>query len=150
MFDSVRFDQNQNSGYYYIDSEEGIWNSGRNGLAQPRPPSPEQGRYFPAPPVDTLQDFRSECVIELMDAGIDCEVHHHEVATAGQGEIGMRFNTLTKMADQVMMYKYILKNTAREFGKTLTFMPKPLFGDNGTGMHVHQSLAQGWEERLLR
>ncbi len=143
VFDSVSFDQTQNSGYYYIDSEEGIWNSGRNGSPNlGHRPRNKEG-YFPAPPVDTLQDFRSECVIRLMDAGIDCEVHHHEVATAGQGEIGMLFNTLTKKADEVMIYKYILKNTAREFGKTLTFMPKPLFGDNGTGMHVHQSLAKG-------
>ncbi len=143
VFDSVSFDQNQNSGYYYIDSEEGIWNSGRNGSPNlGHRPRNKEG-YFPVPPVDTLQDFRSECVMRLMDAGIDCEVHHHEVATAGQGEIGMVFNTLTTKADQVMLYKYILKNTAREFGKTITFMPKPLFGDNGTGMHVHQSLAKG-------
>jgi glutamine synthetase len=143
VFDSVSFDQNQNSGYYYIDSEEGIWNSGRNGSPNlAHRPRNKEG-YFPAPPVDTLQDFRSECVLRLMDVGIDCEVHHHEVATAGQGEIGMLFNSLTKKADEVMIFKYILKNTAREFGKTLTFMPKPLFGDNGTGMHVHQSLAKG-------
>jgi glutamine synthetase len=144
VFDSVRFDQNQHYGYYYLDSDEGIWNSGRtsdngSGANLGHRPRNKEG-YFPCPPVDTLQDFRSECVMKLMDAGIDCEVHHHEVATAGQGEIGMRFQTLTKMADQVMMYKYILKNVAREQGKTITFMPKPLFGDNGTGMHVHQSL----------
>ncbi|MCE5296437.1 MAG: type I glutamate--ammonia ligase [Euryarchaeota archaeon] len=139
VFDSVSFDQNQNSGYYYIDSEEGIWNSGRNGTPNlGHRPRNKEG-YFPVPPVDTLQDFRSECVIRLEQSGIECEVHHHEVATAGQCEIGMKFANLTKKADEVMMYKYILKNTAREFGKTLTFMPKPLFGDNGTGMHVHQS-----------
>ncbi|MDD1770010.1 MAG: type I glutamate--ammonia ligase, partial [Methanomassiliicoccales archaeon] len=144
VFDSVRFDQNQHYGYYYVDSEEGIWNSGRSsdngsGANLGHRPRNKEG-YFPAPPVDTLQDFRSECVMRLMEAGIDCEVHHHEVATAGQGEIGMKFQTLTKMADEVMLYKYILKNVAKEQGKTVTFMPKPLFGDNGTGMHVHQSL----------
>ncbi len=144
VFDSVRYDQSQHFGYYYIDSEEGIWNSGRpsdngSGANLGHRPRNKEG-YFPAPPVDTLQDFRSECVMRLMDAGIDCEVHHHEVATAGQGEIGMKFQTLTKMADEVMLYKYILKNVAKEQGKTVTFMPKPLFGDNGTGMHVHQSL----------
>lgn len=142
VFDSVSFDQNQNSGYYYIDSDEGIWNSGANGKPNlAHRPRNKEG-YFPVPPVDTLQDFRSECVMKLMDSGIDCEVHHHEVATAGQCEIGMRFQTITKMADNVMMYKYILKNTAKEHGKTLTFMPKPLFNDNGTGMHVHQSLGK--------
>jgi glutamine synthetase len=141
VFDSVRFDQNQHYGYYYIDSEEGIWNSGNNdGPNLGHRPRNKEG-YFPAAPIDTLQDFRSEVVLKLMECGIDCEVHHHEVATAGQGEIGMRFQTLTMMADQVMMYKYILKNTAKKHGKTVTFMPKPLFGDNGTGMHVHQSLA---------
>lgn len=142
VFDSISFDQNQNSGYYYIDSEEGIWNSGRNGTPNlGHRPRNKEG-YFPVPPVDTLQDFRSECVMRLENAGIECEVHHHEVATAGQCEIGMKYATLTKKADEVMLYKYILKNTAHEFGKTLTFMPKPLFGDNGTGMHVHQSLGK--------
>jgi len=145
VFDSVSFDQNQHSGYYYIDSDEGIWNSGANGKPNlAHRPRNKEG-YFPVPPVDTLQDFRSECVIKLMESGIDCEVHHHEVATAGQCEIGMRFQTITKMADSTMMYKYILKNTAKEHGKTLTFMPKPLFNDNGTGMHVHQSLAKNGE-----
>jgi glutamine synthetase len=144
VFDSVRFDQNQHYGYYYVDSEEGIWNSGRpsdngQGANLGHRPRNKEG-YFPAPPVDTLQDWRSEVVMRLMESGIDCEVHHHEVATAGQGEIGMKFQTLTKMADEVMLYKYILKNVAKEHGKTVTFMPKPLFGDNGTGMHVHQSL----------
>ena len=146
VFDSVRFDQNQHSGYYYIDSDEGIWNSGNNinGTNHGHRPRNKEG-YFPVPPTDSLQDFRSQCVLNLMNAGIECEVHHHEVATAGQGEIGMRFQTLTKMGDQVMMYKYILKNTAKEMGKTITFMPKPLFGDNGTGMHVHQSMSKNGE-----
>jgi len=143
VFDSVRFDQNSNSGFYYIDSDEGIWNSGNNvnGQNHGHRPRHKEG-YFPVPPTDSLQDFRSRCVMELKKAGIECEVHHHEVATAGQCEIGMRFQSLSRMADQTMMYKYILKNTARAAGKTLTFMPKPLFGDNGTGMHVHQSLSK--------
>ena len=143
IFDEARFDQNEHSGYYFLDSDEGIWNSGRS---NDRPnlghrPRYKQG-YFPVPPVDTLQDLRSEAVLKMMETGIDIEVHHHEVATAGQGEIDMRFRSLTLMADQVMIHKYILKNVARSHGKTATFMPKPLFGDNGSGMHVHQSL---WE-----
>lgn len=96
--------------------------------------------YFPAPPMDSLQDLRSEAVLRMMQTGIDIEVHHHEVATAGQGEIDMRFQSMVKMADQVILYKYILKNVALKHHKTVTFMPKPLFGDNGSGMHVHISL----------
>jgi glutamine synthetase len=143
VFDDVRFDQNEHSGYYFIDSEEGIWNSGRgDGPNLAHRPKYKQG-YFPTPPTDALQDFRSECVLQLIDSGIDIEVHHHEVATAGQGEIDMRFKTLTRMADQVMMHKYIVKNVARAHGKVATFMPKPLFADNGSGMHVHQSLWKG-------
>lgn len=146
VFDSVRFDQNSNSGFYYIDSDEGIWNSGNhvNGVNHGHRPRHKEG-YFPVPPTDSLQDFRSRAMIELMKAGIECEVHHHEVATAGQCEIGMRFQNLSRMADQVMMYKYVLKNLARASGKTLTFMPKPMFGDNGSGMHVHQSLSKNGE-----
>ena len=146
VFDSVRFEQNQHCGFYYIDSDEGIWNSGNNidGKNHGHRPRNKEG-YFPVPPTDSLQDFRSQCVLNLIEAGIECEVHHHEVATAGQGEIGMRYQTLTKMADQVMLYKYVLKNTAAQAGKTVTFMPKPLFGDNGTGMHVHQSLSKKGE-----
>ena len=141
IFDNVRFDQNEHSGYYFIDSEEGIWNSGRDdgkpNLAYR--PRYKQG-YFPAPPMDTLQDIRSEMALKMMECGIDIEVHHHEVATAGQGEFDMRFCSLTRMADQVMLQKYIIKNVARSHGKVATFMPKPLFEDNGSGMHVHQSL----------
>ena len=144
IFDDVRFDQNHNSGYYFIDSEEGIWNSGRNSGSPNLGHRPRyKGGYFPVPPVDTLQDIRSECVLKMMEIGIDVEVHHHEVATAGQGEISMRFRSLTRMADQVMLHKYIVKNVAYAHGKTATFMPKPLFDDNGTGMHTHQSL---WKE----
>jgi glutamine synthetase len=139
VFDSVRFDQNQHSGYYYVDSEEGIWNSGKDGQNLGYKPRYKEG-YFPVPPTDSLQDFRSEAVLKMLQAGIEVEVHHHEVATAGQGEIDMKYAPLTRMADQLMLYKYVLKNVAREHGKTVTFMPKPLFQDNGSGMHVHQSL----------
>ncbi|MBI2918861.1 MAG: type I glutamate--ammonia ligase [Chloroflexi bacterium] len=140
VFDSVRFDQNTFSGYYFVDSAEGSWNSGNgDGHNLGYKPRPKEG-YFPVPPTDSLQDFRSQVIMRMIQAGINVEVHHHEVATAGQGEIDMRFDSLTRMADNALLYKYILKNTAIEQGKTVTFMPKPLFGDNGTGMHVHQSL----------
>ena len=144
IFDSARFDQDARSGYYYVDSDEGIWNSGAettltgelNWAYRPRY---KQG-YFPSPPMDTLTDLRSEAVLNMQDFGVRVEAHHHEVGTAGQGEIDMRYDSLTRMADNVMIYKYILKNVARENGKVATFMPKPLFGDNGTGMHTHQSI----------
>ena len=139
VFDSVRFDQNQYSGYYFIDSEEGIWNSGKEGANLGHRPRWKEG-YFPVAPADQLQDFRSDVILRLIAAGVPVEVHHHEVATAGQCEIDMRFGTLVDMADHLLMYKYVIKNVAREYGKTATFMPKPLFGDNGSGMHVHQSL----------
>ena len=141
IFDDVRYEQNEHSGYYFVDSEEGIWNSGLEG-AEPNlghRPRYKQG-YFPVPPVDSLQDIRSEMVLKMIEYGIDVEVHHHEVGTAGQGEIDMRYRALTKMADQVMLQKYIVKNVAHANGKTATFMPKPLFGDNGSGMHTHQSI----------
>ncbi|HLH73349.1 MAG TPA: type I glutamate--ammonia ligase, partial [Chloroflexota bacterium] len=120
---------------------EGIWNSGANG-SKPNlgyRPRYKEG-YFPVPPLDRLQDLRSEMVLKMIEAGIDVEVHHHEVATAGQAEIDMRFQPLTKMGDQLLLYKYIIKNVAIANGMTATFMPKPLFQDNGSGMHVHQSL----------
>ena len=141
IFNSVRFDQNAHEGYYHIDAEEGIWNSGNNGGSPnlAHRPRHKEG-YFPVPPVDKLQDLRSRIMLALERAGIDVEVHHHEVGTAGQTEIDMRFGTLLRMADQVMMYKYIVKNVCAAHGHTATFMPKPLFGDNGSGMHVHQSL----------
>ena len=144
IFNSVRFDQNAHEGYYHVDSEEGIWNSGTNG-GQPNMghrPRHKEG-YFPVPPIDKLQDLRSKIVLALESAGVDVEVHHHEVGTAGQTEIDMRFNTLVRMADQTMLYKYIVKNVCDQHGYTATFMPKPLFGDNGSGMHVHQSLWKG-------
>ncbi len=140
VFDNVRFGQSINTGFYEVDSEEGIWNSGRNDRQNLgyRPRSKEG--YFPVAPIDSLQDLRSEMVLTMKKVGIDVEVHHHEVATAGQTEIDMRFNTLTRMADNLMTYKYVTKNVATKHGKSVTFMPKPLFGDNGSGMHVHQSL----------
>jgi len=140
VFDDVRFDQTESSGYYYVDSIEGEWNSGRE--ENPNlgyKPRFKEG-YFPVPPHDSLQDLRSEMVLTMESLGITVEVHHHEVATAGQCEIDMRYDTLLAMADKVMWYKYIVKNVARRAGKVATFMPKPLFGDNGSGMHVHQSL----------
>lgn len=147
VFDAIRFDQNANSGYYYIDSVEGQWNTGQERLTNGQVNLGYQPRfkegYFPVPPTDTLQDVRSEMVLELEKLGIVIEAQHHEVATAGQGEIDMRFDTLTTMADKLMWFKYVLKNVARRHGKTVTFMPKPLFGDNGSGMHCHQSIWKG-------
>ncbi|MDI3279873.1 MAG: type I glutamate--ammonia ligase [Bacillota bacterium] len=143
ILDHVRFDQNQHYGYYFLDSEEGIWNSGKDepGNHGYRPRNKEG--YFPVPPVDAMSNLRTAMVLTMMEAGIAVECQHHEVATAGQAEIDMKFTTLTRMADQVMLYKYIVKNTARKYGKTATFMPKPLFQDNGSGMHTHQSLWKG-------
>jgi glutamine synthetase len=140
IFNSIRFDQNAFSGYYFVDSEEGVWNSGADsGPNLANRPRFKEG-YFPVPPTDKLQDLRSEIMLKLIEAGIDVEVQHHEVGTAGQAEIDMRFQTLTKMADQMMSYKYIIKNVCQQHGYVATFMPKPLFQDNGSGMHVHQSL----------
>jgi len=140
ILNSVRFDQNAHEAYYHIDSEEGIWNSGTNsGPNLGHRPRHKEG-YFPVPPVDRLQDLRSRIMLALMASGIEVEVQHHEVGTAGQAEIDMRFATLTRMADQIMMYKYIVKNVCHQHGYTATFMPKPMFGDNGSGMHVHMSL----------
>lgn len=143
VFDDVRYEQTANTSFYSVDSNEAAWNTGRD----ERPnlgykPRHKEG-YFPVPPSDSLQEFRSELVLKMQEAGVDVEVHHHEVATAGQCEIDMRFKTLTKMADQMQMYKYLIKMLARAHFKTATFMPKPLFGDNGSGMHCHQSLWKG-------
>ena len=147
VFDSARFDQNSHSGYYYIDSDEGTWNSGAERSLDGGPnlaykPRYKEG-YFPAAPTDTLQDLRSECVQKMEHFGIIVEKHHHEVATAGQAEIDMRYDTLLKTAENVMIQKYVVKNVARSHGKVATFMPKPIFGDNGSGMHTHQSLWRG-------
>lgn len=142
ILDSVRFDQSYNFGYYYLDSEEGFWNSGKDNNGQPNlghKPRYKEG-YFPTAPLDSLQDIRSEMALTLEKVGVRVEVHHHEVATAGQTEIDMRRDTLTRMADHLLTYKYVTKNVAHKHGKTVTFMPKPIFNDNGSGMHVHQSL----------
>jgi glutamine synthetase len=149
IFDSIRFDAAAQFAYHFVDSGEGIWNSGADtdGPNLGHRPRWKEG-YFPVPPTDTLQDLRSEIVLKMIAAGIEVEVHHHEVATGGQNEIDMRFGPLTQMADHLMLYKYIIKNIARAHGKTATFMPKPLFGDNGSGMHCHQSLWKG-EENLF-
>ncbi len=141
VFDNVRFEQTQYSAMYSVDSEEGIWNSSKNGGTPNLGHRPRwKEGYFPVAPADRLQDFRSDVVLKLIEAGVPVEVHHHEVATAGQCEIDIRFSPLVDMADALMVYKYVIKNTALAYGKTATFMPKPLWGDNGSGMHVHQSL----------
>ena len=140
VLDDIRFDQSYNYGYYYVDSKEGFWNSGKE--ENPNlgyKPRYKEG-YFPVPPMDSLQDIRSEMVLLLEEVGVQVEVHHHEVGTAGQCEIDMRFDTLTSMADKFLKYKYIIKNVGRRHGKTVTLMPKPIFQDNGSGMHIHTSL----------
>ncbi len=141
LFDTVRYGASTNSAFHYIDSAEAWWNSGGEG-GKGGQIGAKQG-YFPVPPTDTKQDVRSKIVMALEAAGVPVELHHHEVATAGQSEIDMRYGTLVRMADSVQIYKYLVKNVARQNGLTATFMPKPLFGDNGSGMHVHQSLWRG-------
>jgi glutamine synthetase len=143
IFNDVRYDQTANSGYYFVDSQEGIWNSGREEKPNLGYKIRHKEGYFPVPPADQFQDFRSEIILRMKDVGVPVEVHHHEVGTAGQAEIDMRFSTMVKMADNVMYYKYIIRNVAHKHGLTVTFMPKPLFGDNGSGMHTHQSLWKG-------
>lgn len=143
IFDDIRFDQNAHEGYYFIDSVEGQWNSGRD--EKPNlgyKPRHKEG-YFPVPPADSQQDLRSEMMLNLIKIGIPIEAQHHEVATGGQAEIDMRFAPLVTMADNLLKYKYIIKNVAKKYNKTVTFMPKPLFNDNGSGMHVHMSLWKG-------
>jgi glutamine synthetase len=139
IFDNIRFDQNAHCGFYFIDAEEGRWNSGREENNLGYRPRYKEG-YFPVPPTDHYQDLRAEMVNVMIDCGLDIECHHHEVATGGQCEIDQRFDTLVKSADNMMTYKYCVRNTANQYGKTVTFMPKPIFGDNGSGMHVHQSI----------
>ena len=140
LLNDIRYGQNQHSGYYFVDSVEGSWNTGRDeGPNLGYKPRYKEG-YFPVPPSDTLQDVRSEMILKMIECGIDVEVHHHEVGTGGQGEIDMRYDTLSLMGDKLALYKYIIKNIAREHNLTATFMPKPLFEDNGSGMHIHQSL----------
>ncbi len=144
VFNSARFSTGPNEGYYHLDSIEGKWNSGReeDGGNLGNKLRYKEG-YFPLPPNDTMQDLRTEMVLKMEGLGIEVEAHHHEVATAGQAEIDMKFTTLVKMADQLLNYKYIVKNVARNAGMSATFMPKPLFQDNGSGMHCHQSI---WKE----
>ena len=152
IFDDVRYDQTAHCGYYFIDSNEGVWNTGRQENPNLGYKLRHKEGYFPTPPADTFQDVRSEIILKMKEVGVPAEVHHHEVGTAGQGEIDMKYTTLTKMADSVMYYKYLVRNVARKHGKTATFMPKPIFGDNGSGMHTHQSLWKGdtnlfWDEK---
>ena len=142
IFDHARYDQTNHSGYYFIDSDEGVWNMGQEGVNLGGKIRHKEG-YFPVAPTDTQQDIRTEMILEMEKAGIATEKHHHEVATAGQAEIDIRFDSLVRTADKMMMFKYIVKNVARRHGKTATFMPKPIFGDNGSGMHTHQSI---WKE----
>jgi glutamine synthetase len=140
IFDDVRYDQTHNSGYYYLDSIEGAWNTGRQEGPNLAHKLRYKEGYFPCPPSDAMHDLRSEMMLTMVECGLKIEAHHHEVATGGQGEIDMQYAPLVEMADNVLKYKYIVKNVARKYGKTATFMPKPLFMDNGTGMHVHTSL----------
>ena len=147
IFDDVRFGQNHHEGYYHLDSAEGFWNAGRvenpdaagNSRNLGYKPRFKEG-YFPVPPMDSHQDLRTEMLLALEDIGVEAEVHHHEVGTAGQSEIDMRYDSLVSMGDKLLKYKYAVKNVARRHGKTVTLMPKPIFQDNGSGMHVHQSL----------
>jgi glutamine synthetase len=147
IFDDVRFGQNQQEGFYHVDSAEGFWNSGRVENPDSAGGSHNLGYkvrykegYFPVPPMDSHQDLRTEMMLELENVGVEIEVHHHEVGTAGQAEIDMRFDSLVRMGDKLLKYKYVVKNVARRHGKSVTLMPKPIFQDNGSGMHVHQSL----------
>jgi glutamine synthetase len=140
IFDNVQFDQKANGCFYSLDSEEGVWNTGRNEMPNLGYKIRHKEGYFPVAPADTQQDIRTEMLLTLQSLGVQVEKHHHEVATAGQAELGIRFDTLVKSADAMMVYKYVIKNVARKHGKTATFMPKPMFGDNGSGMHTHQSL----------
>jgi glutamine synthetase len=140
IFDDVRFGQTSNSGYYSVDSVEGIWNTGSDEGPNLGNKIRHKEGYFPVPPQDTLVDIRNEMIDVMKDCGLRVEREHHEVATAGQAEIDLHFNNLVAMADDMMVYKYVVKNVATRHNKTVTFMPKPLFGDNGSGMHTHQSL----------
>jgi glutamine synthetase len=143
VFNDVRYDTTPNSGYYFLDSDEGIWNSGRDEKPNLGYKIRYKGGYFPCPPSDSLQDLRTEMMLTLIESGVDCEVQHHEVGTAGQSELDIKFGPLLQTADKLMKYKYIIKNVAFQNGYTVTFMPKPLFQDNGSGMHCHQSLWKG-------
>jgi glutamine synthetase len=143
IFDEVRYDQNQHEAYYHIDSVEAVWNSGQQAGPNLGSKIRYKEGYFPVAPLDTQQDIRTEMVQYMERVGIRVERQHHEVATAGQAEIDMRFAPLVKMADMLQWYKYVVRNVARKHGKTATFMPKPVFADNGSGMHCHQSIWKG-------
>lgn len=140
IFDDIRYSLNAHNAFYKLDSSEGAWNTGRDEGPNLGYKPGHKGGYFPVPPHDSLADLRTEMAIALEEAGIVVDAHHHEVASGGQSEIGIRFNSMLKMADDLQWFKYIIKNVARRNGKTVTFMPKPLYGDNGSGMHVHMSL----------
>ena len=140
IFDDVRFDQTQNAGYYYVDSVEGRWNSGKEEGPNLGYKPDFKGGYFPVSPTDTSQDMRTEMLLTMAKCGVPIEKHHHEVATGGQCELGFKFGKLIEAADNLMIYKYVIKNVAKKYGKTVTFMPKPVFQDNGSGMHTHQSI----------
>ena len=140
VFDNVQYDSKTNGCFYSLDSEEGIWNSGRDEMPNLGYKIRYKEGYFPVPPADTQQDMRNEMCLTMENLGITVERQHHEVATAGQAEIDIRFDTLVKVADKMMLYKYIVRNVAKKYGKTATFMPKPMYGDNGSGMHTHMSL----------
>lgn len=140
IFDDVRYNVSSNEAKYSVDSTEGIWNSGKDEDPNLGYKVRHKEGYFPVAPTDSLQDLRTEMVLELEKSGIEIEAHHHEVATAGQTEIDVKYAPLVKQADNILKYKYIVKNVALMYGKTVTFMPKPLSNDNGTGMHIHQSL----------
>jgi glutamine synthetase len=142
VFDSVRYESSARGAFYAVDAEEAIWNSGKDGQNLGHKVRHKEG-YFPVPPTDVLADLRADIMTTLIETGMEVEVGHHEVATAGQCEIGVKFSTLTAMADGLMWFKYVVKNVARRHGKSATFMPKPLYGDNGSGMHCHQSF---WKE----
>jgi len=140
VFDDVRYSTAENYSFYEVDSNEAAWNTGSDEVPNLGHKLRYKEGYFPVPPSDSLQDIRSEMTLSMLDIGVDVEVHHHEVATAGQCEIDMRFDTMVTMADNLMKYKYVVKNVANRHGKTATFMPKPIFMDNGSGMHTHQSV----------
>ncbi len=140
IFDDVRYGQDTRSGFYYLDSNEGIWNSGREEFPNLGNKIRHKEGYFPVAPTDTQVDIRNEMIMVMKECGLQVEREHHEVATAGQAEIDLRFDSLVNMGDHLMLFKYIVKNVAKRHNKTVTFMPKPLFGDNGSGMHCHQSL----------
>ena len=139
VFDNVSFGDSANQGFYYMDADEGRWNSARRENNLGYRPRYREG-YFPVPPTDHHQDLRTEMLLTMQECGLDVECHHHEVASGGQGEIDLHYNSLLRSADAMMLYKYIVRNVARQNGKTATFMPKPLFGENGSSMHTHQSL----------